>query len=309
MNTTTRRPDRIPLYDNIMERYTRPLREALVTYLGQTCMVSIISIDSLTLSEFRNTLPVPSLYSIFESEALDESMACVYESKLAYALINAQLGGSHSPVFDCIDGKEFTAIESALLQRLHAISAKCLDHAFLKLVDLGIHYRDSDVFPDAMKICAGDEAVQVTTIEVKLIGLSGTIALVAPPSFLKPIESLLKEDLGSTKARASWHLRDRKLPDLAALLSSISDDHLFNIVVCEHPQCQSFLIGNLPIERAEAMIQRLPERFRTIVADQSKSSGLIRRSIGALVTRTLEDYIKRHNLAEPDYRAELKKTK
>ena len=80
---------KMPTLDLIYERFVRLFRMSLSNSLRKIASISIISTDLLKFGEFVNTLPIPSCVGILRSETLRGNALLVFESKLAYALIDS----------------------------------------------------------------------------------------------------------------------------------------------------------------------------------------------------------------------------
>ena len=65
----------------------------------------MISTDLLKFGEFVNTLPIPSCMCIMRFNELRGPALLVFESKLAYAIIDSYFGGTDR-LFTKIEGKE-----------------------------------------------------------------------------------------------------------------------------------------------------------------------------------------------------------
>ena len=88
---------KMPTLDLIYERFVRLFRMSLSNSLRKIASISIISTDLLKFGEFVNTLPIPSCVGILRSETLRGPALLVFESKLAYALIDSYFGGTDRP--------------------------------------------------------------------------------------------------------------------------------------------------------------------------------------------------------------------
>ena len=88
---------RMPTLDIIYERFIRLFRISLSNSLRKIASISIISTDLLKFGEFVNTLPIPSCMGIMRFESLRGSALLVFESKLAYALVDSYFGGTDRP--------------------------------------------------------------------------------------------------------------------------------------------------------------------------------------------------------------------
>ena len=101
---------RMPILEIIYERFIRSFRVSLSNSLRKISTISMISTDLLKFGEFVNTLPIPSCMAIMRFNELRGPALLVFESKLAYAIIDSYFGGTDRP-FTKIEGKEFTSIE------------------------------------------------------------------------------------------------------------------------------------------------------------------------------------------------------
>jgi len=120
---------RMPTLDIIYERFIRLYRISLSNALRKFASISIISTDLLKFGEFVNTLPIPSCMCIMRFEALKGPALLVFESKLAYALIDSFFGGTDRP-FTKIEGKEFTRSQLSQMQKVMELPLDYLEQAW-----------------------------------------------------------------------------------------------------------------------------------------------------------------------------------
>src|ERR1700730_7938829 len=120
---------RMPTLDIIYERFIRLYRMSLSNALRKIATISIISTDLLKFGEFVNTLPIPSCMCIMRFESLRGPALLVFESKLAYALVDSFFGGTDRP-YTRIEGKEFTRIELSIMRKVMDLAIKDLEEAW-----------------------------------------------------------------------------------------------------------------------------------------------------------------------------------
>ncbi|MEK6706285.1 MAG: flagellar motor switch protein FliM, partial [Bdellovibrionota bacterium] len=120
---------RMPTLDIIYERFIRLFRMSLSNALRKIASISIISTDLLKFGEFINTLPIPSCMCIVRFESLHGPALLVFESKLAYALVDSFFGGTDRP-YTKIEGKEFTRIELSIMNKVMDLAIKDLEEAW-----------------------------------------------------------------------------------------------------------------------------------------------------------------------------------
>jgi flagellar motor switch protein FliM len=199
---------RMPTLDIIYERFIRLYRISLSNALRKFASISIISTDLLKFGEFVNTLPIPSCMCIMRFESLKGPALLVFESKLAYALIDSFFGGTDRP-FTKIEGKEFTRIELSLMQKVMDLAIQDLEEAWAPVHESKIAFIRTEVNPQFVGVVPPSDVIISTTFEVELENATGTIALVVPYSTLEPIKSKLNASFQTEgdKSDKEWLLK------------------------------------------------------------------------------------------------------
>jgi flagellar motor switch protein FliM len=184
---------RMPTLDIIYERFIRLFRMSLSNSLRKIATISIISTDLLKFGEFVNTLPIPSCMCIMRFESLRGPALLVFESKLAYALVDSFFGGTDRP-YSKVEGKEFTRIELSIMRKVMDLAIKDLEDAWVPVHKADIAFVRTEVNPQFVGVVPPSDVVVSTTFEIELESASGTIAMILPYSTIEPI----KHKLGSS---------------------------------------------------------------------------------------------------------------
>ena len=209
---------RMPTLDIIYERFIRLYRMSLSNSLRKIATISIISTDLLKFGEFVNTLPIPSCMCIMRFESLRGPALLVYESKLAYALVDSFFGGTDRP-YTKIEGKEFTRIELSIMRKVMDFAIKDLEEAWSPVHKAEISFIRTEVNPQFVGVVPPSDVIISTTFEVELENASGTIALVIPYSTIEPIKNKLNASFQTESDRVDkeWtakmeeHLRNAEV--------------------------------------------------------------------------------------------------
>ncbi len=191
---------RMPTLDIIYERFIRLYRISLSNSLRKIASISIISTDLLKFGEFVNTLPIPSCMGIMRFEALRGPALLVFESKLAYALVDSYFGGTDRP-YAKIEGKEFTRIELSIMRKVMDLAIKDLEDAWAPIHQTNISFVRTEVNPQFVGVVPPSDVIISTTFEVELENASGTIALVIPYSTIEPIKGKLNSSFQTESDR------------------------------------------------------------------------------------------------------------
>jgi flagellar motor switch protein FliM len=224
---------RMPTLDIIYERFIRLYRMSLSNSLRKIATISIISTDLLKFGEFVNTLPIPSCMCIMRFESLRGPALLVFESKLAYALVDSFFGGTDRP-YTKIEGKEFTRIELSIMKKVMDLAIRDLEEAWAPVHKTDISFIRTEVNPQFVGVVPPSDVIISTTFEVELENASGTIALVIPYSTIEPIKNKLNASFQTESDRVDkeWtakmeeHLRNAEaniLVNLGAATITVGD--------------------------------------------------------------------------------------
>ncbi len=181
---------RMPILEIIYERFIRSFRVSLSNSLRKISTISMISTDLLKFGEFVNTLPIPSCMCIMRFNELRGPALMVFESKLAYAIIDSYFGGSDLP-FTKIDGKEFTMIELSFMKRVMDMAIADLEEAWAPVHKIDAQYLRTEINPQFVGVVPPSDVIIATTLEVEFESASGTVMIVVPYSTIEPIKQKL----------------------------------------------------------------------------------------------------------------------
>jgi flagellar motor switch protein FliM len=181
---------RMPILEIIYERFIRSFRVSLSNSLRKISTISMISTDLLKFGEFVNTLPIPSCMCIMRFNELRGPAIIVFETKLAYAIIDSYFGGTDRP-FTKIEGKEFTSIELSFMRRVMDMAISDLEDAWSPVHRLDAQYSRTEINPQFVGVVPPSDVIITTTFEVEFESASGTIMVVIPYSTIEPIKQKL----------------------------------------------------------------------------------------------------------------------
>jgi flagellar motor switch protein FliM len=187
---------RMPILEIIYERFIRQFRVSLSNSLRKISTISMISTDLLKFGEFVNTLPIPSCMCIMRFNELRGPALIVFESKLAYAIIDSYFGGTDRP-FTKIEGKEFTPIELSFMKKVMDMAITDLEEAWAPVHRIDAQYMRTEINPQFVGVVPPSDVIITTTFEVEFESASGTIMVVIPYSTIEPIKAKLSSSYQS----------------------------------------------------------------------------------------------------------------
>jgi flagellar motor switch protein FliM len=181
---------RMPILEIIYERFIRQFRVSISNSLRKIATISMISTDLLKFGEFVNTLPIPSCMCIMRFNELRGPALIVFESKLAYAIIDSYFGGTDRP-FTKIEGKEFTSIELSFMRRVMDMAISDLEEAWAPVHRIDAQYVRTEINPQFVGVVPPSDVIITTTFEVEFESAAGTIMVVIPYATIEPIKQKL----------------------------------------------------------------------------------------------------------------------
>lgn len=211
-------PDRIirgrmPVLDVVNDYFCRMFRTSLSSSLRKIVDVNSKGIQMLKFEDFIKTLPLPSSLHIFKMEPLRGHAILVLESKLVFTLVDIFFGGSGKMSFR-IEGREFTAIESRLIQKVVAMVFSDLDKAWSSVHPLKFQYTRSEMNPKFVRIVPGSDLVITISFGVELEDFPGMITLCIPYAIIEPIKNKLYSGFQGEQFEVDQHWVSRLLARL-----------------------------------------------------------------------------------------------
>ena len=184
---------RMPILEIIYERFIRLFRVSLSNSLRKISSMSMISSDILKFGEFINTLPIPSCMCILRFNELRGPALLVFESKLAYAIIDSYFGGTDRP-FANMEGKEFTQIELSFMKKVMDMAISDLEEAWAPVHRVEAQFLRTEINPQFVGVVPPSDVVVATTLEIEFESALGTMMIVIPYSTLEPIKQKLSSN-------------------------------------------------------------------------------------------------------------------
>ena len=181
---------RMPTLEAINERFARNIRTGLCDLLRKSPEVSIGGIKVQKFSVFLRELVVPTNFNIVSVKPLRGSGLIVCDPSLVFAVIDALYGGiGKYPTR--IEGRDFSATEQRVIQRLVAIIATEYKKAWAAVYPVELLYQRSEMQPQFANIATPNEMVVTTTFTMEIGESSGAVHFCVPYATLEPIRDVL----------------------------------------------------------------------------------------------------------------------
>ena len=183
--------------------------------LRKIIQVSVESTSLMKYGEFLNYLPIPSCLNICRMHPLRGSVVISVEAKLIFAFLNNFFGGSTNAQ-ERVEGRDFTAIELMIIRRVVKLLLGDLQTAWQPVYPVDGEYIRTEINPQFLAVAPPSDVVVLSSFELEMDNLRGTVQVVLPYSTIEPIRHLLQNAAQSEAERqqAGWrdqislHLRD-----------------------------------------------------------------------------------------------------
>jgi flagellar motor switch protein FliM len=209
-----RRPDRIAkdqlraihlLHDN----FARNLASSLSAFLRAYAMVSLVSVEQLSFSEFSQCLPSPTCLVSLGMRPYEGNAVLEINSSLVFPILEMLLGGNGKASAKI--NREVTEIEQVVLDGLYRIILNDLKQAWHSItpIDFTIEARETE--PQLLQIMAPNEAVVAIGLEVRIADCSGVINIGMPSIIIKMLRQKFDQQWSVRRSESTLEEQARML--------------------------------------------------------------------------------------------------
>ncbi|KAB0573861.1 flagellar motor switch protein FliM [Ideonella dechloratans] len=181
---------RMPTMEIINERFARNIRVGLFNMIRKSPEVSIGGIKVQKYSAFLREIVVPTNFNIMQVRPLRGSGLIVCDPSIVFAVIDSLFGGS-GKFHTRIEGRDFSATEQRVIERLVACIAEEYKRAWRGIYPLELDYQRSEMQPQFANVATPSEIIVATSFTLEIGETSGSVHFCIPYSTLEPIRDVL----------------------------------------------------------------------------------------------------------------------
>lgn len=181
---------RMPTLEIINDRFAKLIRTTLSASLRKIIDVTVTQTEMVKFGDFIRTLPVPTSLHILRMDPLRGHVLLVVESRLIFNLLDCFFGGTGKATIK-IEGRDFTAIEQKVIQKVVTMVLKDLEQSWKPVVPINFQPARSEINPQFASIVPPTELVIAIHFDLELDHLIGKITLCLPYSTIEPIRQKL----------------------------------------------------------------------------------------------------------------------
>lgn len=176
--------DQIRTLDMLHENFARFLNTYLAMHLRTIVHLDLVSVDQLSYEDFIQSVPNPSVISIFQMQPLKGNAILEINPNIVFAIIDRLFGGPGLPP---VKSRPLTDIETAIVKRVIGKMLESLQEAWKQVTEFEPKLEGFETNPQFTQIVPPNDIVAVVTIQAKIGQAEGLINLCLPHLVLEPI--------------------------------------------------------------------------------------------------------------------------
>jgi flagellar motor switch protein FliM len=186
----------LPVLDKIHDRAVRHFAADIYQLTGRDFEIKQEPLAIIKHPDFMQSLPNPSLMSIYRFRPLRGKALVIFDSIFVYDLVDYYFGGSTQ----FLAQKERTDFTATELRVMDSVTKKLIDHllsAWKPIMAVSIVKINDETNPQLVNIGETNDMLLVTRFSIDFGKESGSFHIVLPYSLLEPIKQQL--ELGASR--------------------------------------------------------------------------------------------------------------
>lgn len=168
----------------IYEHYGRLISTNLPVYLRKNVQVSVASSETVTFSEFTNSLSNPVILGIVNFIPLAGNIIIDISTNLGYTIIDRMLGGGGVPLEK---NRTFSEIERTIIEKILIVCMQLMREPWKNVVEINPVLDRLETNPQFAQIISPNDMVAIVTLNVKIGDVQGFMNMCLPYFTLESI--------------------------------------------------------------------------------------------------------------------------
>lgn len=187
--------EKFPMLEVVFDRYSRSISTSLRAFTGENCEITIENILSIRFEDYLNTIPLPTMISVFQAVEWENLGLVTIESSLIYELVDILFGGGTEGKSNGFraEGRAFTTIEQDIMKNFTRLVLDEMTQAFLPITTASFRFERLEVNPRFVAITMPSNPVVIVSCRIEFEGKGGKIDIVLPYATLEPVKPLLTQ--------------------------------------------------------------------------------------------------------------------
>lgn len=172
----------------VFKNFGHLLSNFLMGTLRAVCDAEILSIEEMSFNEFNNSVPSPVIISILNTAPFTGSLILELSKEVSFSIISRVLGGTKEIA---AEGRQFTEIELAIIERIMWQILKNFDEAWIKIMEVSSSLEKVETSMQFAQIVDINEPVLLVTLNLTIGNESGLVSFCLPHQALEPFTKKL----------------------------------------------------------------------------------------------------------------------
>ncbi len=161
----------------IFEHYSRLVSTNLPVHLRKNVQVTVASSETVTFSEFTNSLSNPVILGIVNFMPLNGSIIIDLATNLGYAMLDRMLGGSGMPLDKA---RDFSEIELSIIEKIMVMLTQLMREPWKNVIDISPVLSRLETNSQFAQVIAPSDMIAIVTLNVKIGDVEGFINICLP---------------------------------------------------------------------------------------------------------------------------------
>ncbi len=183
--------ERLPMLEVVLDRLERMLTTSMRNFTSENVDVSLDSLGAQRFGDYLDSMPRPAMIAVVKAVEWENLALISVDSAMIYSIVDVLLGGRRGSVPMRIEGRPYTTIESALIERLIRLILADLGHAFAPIVPVQFRFERMETNPRFAAIVRPGNACVLIKLRVDIEDRGGCIECLIPYATLEPARDLL----------------------------------------------------------------------------------------------------------------------
>jgi len=213
----------MPTMEIVNEKFSRASTASLFQLMGKMIDVSVEGFELVKYEEFIRKLPEKASFDVYRQDPFRGSCLFFFEAKLISLVVDILFGGSGKLPVEFL-GRDFTTMESRVIQRLLKMCFQDLEKAWSIVGATSFHHLRSETNPQFVNLVQPTELVMASHFKVDLDSDRAVMGYCIPFASLEPIKNKLYGRAPSKDAEADQAWKENLSEHLRAVPLDMSTE-------------------------------------------------------------------------------------
>jgi flagellar motor switch protein FliM len=213
----------MPTMEIVNEKFTRASTASLFQLMGKMIDVTVEGFEIVKYEEFLRKLPEKASFDVYRQDPFRGSCLFFFEAKLISLVVDILFGGSGKLPVDFL-GRDFTTMESRVIQRLLNMCFQDLEKAWSIVGGTSFHHLRSETNPQFVNLVQPSDLVMASRFKVNLDLDQAVMGYCIPFASLEPIKDQLYGRAPSEDAEADQAWKESLSEHLRAIPVDMSTE-------------------------------------------------------------------------------------